>query len=79
MGSTSGQDCPDKGLGVFVGEDGSLQFAAALVHPTAQLLFGEQPKPALHQVQPGGAGGLVPDKQITLFSSVEPPGKMLGI
>ena len=55
---------PDKGLGVFVGDvqvtvDGSLQFTAALMHASisAQLLFGEQPKPALHQVQPGGAGG----------------------
>ncbi len=40
-----------------VAVDGSLQLGAALVHPTAQLLFGEQPEPALHQVQPGGAGG----------------------
>ena len=53
---------PDKRFGIFVGDvqiavDGSLQFGAALMHATAQLLFGEQTEPALHQVQPGGAGG----------------------
>ena len=53
---------PDKRFGVFVGDvqvavDGSLQFGAALMHAAAQLLFGEQTEPALHQVQPGGAGG----------------------
>ena len=53
---------PYEGLGVFVGNvqvavDGSLQFGAALMHAPAQLLFGEQTEPALHQVQPGGAGG----------------------
>ena len=42
---------------VQVTVDGRLQFAAALVRPTAQLLFGEQSKPAFRQVQPGGAGG----------------------
>ena len=28
-----------------------------MVHAPAQLLFGEQLEPALHQVQPRGAGG----------------------
>ena len=53
---------PDKRFGVFVGDvqvavDGSLQFGSALMHAAAQLLFGEQTEPALHQVQPRGAGG----------------------
>ena len=53
---------PDKRFGIFVGDvqiavDGSLQFGAAPMHAAAQLLFGEQTEPALHQVQPGGAGG----------------------
>ncbi len=33
------------------------QFPAAPVHSPAQLFVGEQCKPALHQVEPGGAGG----------------------
>src|ERR1700719_710012 len=32
------------------------QFAGAAVSPAAQLLFGEQREPALHQVEPGAAG-----------------------
>ena len=67
LANVAGQDFvsglgPYEGLGVFVGDvqvavDGSLQFGAALMHAPAQLLFGEQTEPALHQVQPRGAGG----------------------
>ena len=39
---------------VQVAVDGSLQFGSALMHAAAQLLFGEQTEPALHQ-QPRGA------------------------
>jgi hypothetical protein len=43
---------PDEGFGmpvvVFeISADGGFQFASAAMNPAAQLLFGEQPKPAL--------------------------------
>ena len=52
---------PDKRFGVFIGDvqvavDGSLKFGSALMHAAAQLLFGEQTEPALHQVQPRAGG-----------------------
>ena len=37
--------------------NGCFQLSTALMHPTAQLLLRQQPKPSLHQVQPGCAGG----------------------
>jgi len=37
--------------------DGILQFAGAAMDAAAQLFFGEACEPALHQVEPRGAGG----------------------
>jgi len=40
-----------------VSTDRIFQFAGAAVRPAEQLLFGEQRKPALDQIDPGAAGG----------------------
>ena len=37
--------------------DGILQFAGAAMDAAVQLFFGEACGPALHQVEPRGAGG----------------------
>ena len=47
------------------------------MHSTAQLLFGEQPKPALHQVQPGGAGGREVDMEAGPFGEPVPDQRRL--
>ena len=52
---------PDKGFGMLIGEvqvvtDGRLQGLGAPMDAPADLLLSKQPKPALHQIEPGGAG-----------------------
>ena len=53
---------PHEGLGLLVrvrnvGPDRSLECLCAAMHSAPQLFLGEQGKPALHQIEPGGAGG----------------------
>src|SRR5262245_23042745 len=51
---------PHEGFGVFVAEadvfhDGRLERARAAMHATAKLLLGQQRKPRLDQIDPGGS------------------------
>src|SRR5215469_5088622 len=53
---------PNKGFRMMIGcfdvaSDSGLQLPSGVMHATTNLLFSERRKPALHQIQPGSAGG----------------------
>jgi len=73
---------PHEGLGLLVrvrnvGPDGRLKCLGAAMHSAPQLFLGEQGKPALHQIQPGGAGRCKVDMEA--WALEQPPSDQGGL